>query len=307
MNKPMRIDDTAEQIKSFFNDPNPHVAYICGGLRRISVDSADTRARRLLLRRGIRYFTKMQAAVFAAHVQLKPTLFVDVGVNYGECLFAKPLFDRTPTIGFEANPTLLPHVEKSAVYNDDVRIELIPKAVSNSSKSSLTFYVNSAFSGKSSAAPPASLKGISEIKVPCTTLDAEILPRKLDLSTMLLKVDVEGFEPMVLEGAVEILKEARNVVLFVEFDSDYIAAAGVSARAFFDSLLGTYCVFEIGNSSSRKIESYADLPILRDAGGQIHVDLALGRFADRELEGRFLKQFCGQSLKKFAGESWGLS
>ena len=252
VNKPVRIDETAEQIKTFFNDPNPHVAYICGGLRRISVNSADARARRFLLRKGIRYFTKMQAATYAAHVLFKPTIFVDVGVNYGECLFAKPLFDRTHTIGFEANPTLIPHVKKSAVYNDDVQIELIPKAVSNSSELSLTFYVNSSFSGKSSAALPSSLKDICEIKVPCTTLDAEILPRNLDLSTILLKVDVEGFEPMVLAGAAEILKAARNVVAFVEFDSDYIAAAGVSPPAFFESLLSTYRVLGIGNSRSEE-------------------------------------------------------
>ena len=307
MNKPMRIDETAEQIKSFFNDPNPHVAYICGGLRRISVDSADTRARRFLLRRGVRYFTKMQAAVFAAHALFKPTIYLDVGVNYGECLFAKPLFDRTPTVGFEANPALIPHVEKSAVYNDDVRIELIAKAVSNSAASSLTFFVNSAFSGKSSAAPPASLKGISEIKVPCTTLDAEILPRNFDLSTVLLKVDVEGYEPMVLAGAAEILKAARNVVIFLEFDSDYIAAAGVSTRGFFDSLVSAYHVFEIGGSSSRRIESYADLPVLKEGGTQIHVDLALGRFSDPDLEARFLEQFCGHSLKEFVSEIWGLN
>src|SRR3569623_3622166 len=107
-----------EEIERNYHTANPHFSYICGGLRRIAVDSNDRRARDLLLRRTPRYFATVQVTVFACHMLLKPTTFIDVGVNYGECLFAKPLFDRTPTFGFEANPALLPYVEKSLLNND---------------------------------------------------------------------------------------------------------------------------------------------------------------------------------------------
>lgn len=285
-----------DDIARHYNVPDPHFAYICGGLRRIAVDSADRRARSRLLARGIRYFSKMQAVVYAAHMVLKPSLYIDVGVNYGETLFAKPLFDRTPTFGFEANPGLIPRIDKSRLYNDDVEVSVIPKAVGDRTGGDLTFYVNDLYTGNSSAAKFDNSKGVREITVPVTTLDAEILPHNCDLDRVLIKIDVEGYEPQALKGAEELLRRARNAVVLIEFDSFFMPAAGVDPEAFFGGLAEVFDILLIENHQARRVTRYAELP---DKAGRIHADLALMKFADAEVRDLFIDRFCNGSLKDY--------
>lgn len=295
------IDD----ITLHYNRRHPHFAYICGGLRRIAVDSHDKRARLRLLTKGIRYYSKMQSVIFNAHMVMKPTLFIDVGVNYGECLFAKPLFDQTPTFGFEANPALIPYIEKSRLYNDDVEVTLIAKALSDVADSSLTFYVNDGYSGKSSAARPDSAAGITEITVPCTTLDAEILPREVDLSRLLVKIDVEGYEPMVMKGGMEVFAAAADALVLLEFDTAFIVSAGLDPEAFFDELAAMFKVFLIDRTRAVEVADYAGLPRMKDGEPRIHVDLALAKFSSERLMALFIKRFCQGSIKEFSLKVWG--
>jgi FkbM family methyltransferase len=260
------------------------------------VDSTDRRARSRLLARGIRYFSKMQAVVYAAHMVLKPSLYIDVGVNYGETLFAKPLFDRTETVGYEANPGLIPHIEKSRIYNDDVEVTLVPMAVGDRTGGDLTFYVNDLYSGNSSAAKLENKKGVREITVPVTTLDADILPRGCDLERVLIKIDVEGYEPQALKGATELLRTAHNAVVLIEFDSDFMPAAGVDPKAFFAGLAEVFDILFLDYGQAHKVTAFTDLP---QKGGRVHADLALMKFADPALRDLFIDRFCNGSLKDY--------
>ena len=48
-------------------------------------------------------------------------VFLDIGANYGECLFALPLYKKVKVRGYEANPDLIKHLNKSKTYNDDIK------------------------------------------------------------------------------------------------------------------------------------------------------------------------------------------
>ena len=304
MNAYTETDANISRIKNTFNIIDPNFAYICGGLRRIGVDGSEWRARKMLLSGGFRYFTKMQAAIYAAHIMLKPDLFLDVGVNYAECLFSKPLFDKTKTIGFEANPDLIPHINRSALYNDDVNVELVPKAVGDVAGGELRFYVNELSSGKSTAARPKSLRDVREIIVPCTTIDAEVSSRNLDSSTLLMKIDVEGYEPYALRGAVNTISKSKSAAIFLEFDSLYIERSGVNSNMFFDEILSQFKVFEVNSNASRDITSFSELTKSRDEGQRVHVDLCLLRFSNLSDEEHFRSAFLG--LRKFVAPLWDL-
>ena len=294
-----------DRIRQHYNRRNPHFAYICGGLRRIAVDGEDKRARVRLLAKGIRYYSQMQGMVFASHLLMKPTLFIDAGVNYGECLFAKPLFDTTPSFGFEANPALIHYIEKSRVYNDDVDVTVIAKAVSDSGDSNLTFYVNERYSGKSSVTRPDSLDGIREVIVPATTLDAEFRQRGCDLSRLLMKIDVEGYEPMVLRGATELLHAATDALVLLEFDSVFIHAAGIDPETFFTELSAMFEIFLIDKTRAVKVADYAGLPRMTEGEDRIHADLALTKFASETMRARFNKAFCHGSIMGYCLKVWG--
>lgn len=229
---------------------------------------------------------------------------MDVGVNYAECLFSKPLFDKTKTIGFEANPDLIPHINRSALYNDDVNVELIPKAVGDVAGGELRFYVNELSSGKSTAARPKSLRDVREIIVPCTTIDAEVSSRNLDSSTLLMKIDVEGYEPYALRGAVNTISKSKSAAIFLEFDSLYIERSGVNSNMFFDEILSQFKVFEVNSNASRDITSFSELTKSRDEGQRVHVDLCLLRFSNLSDEEHFRSAFLG--LRKFVAPLWDL-
>lgn len=292
-----------EEIERNYHTINPHFSYICGGLRRIAVDSQDRRARDLLLRRPTRYFATVQGAIYACHMLMRPTTFIDVGVNYGECLFAKPLYDRTPTFGFEANPALLPYVEKSKFYNDDVEVQLIAKAVSDSAGDSLTFYVHNRYSGKSTLVRPDNLKGVTEIVVPSTTLDNEMLPRGGDLSRLLVKIDIEGYEPKAMRGARRLFAAAANAVVLIEFDSLFMETAGFDISGFFDELLETFEVYLLRDDKVNRVTSLAELP-REEETSRIHCDLVLMKFADKALRSYMLRHMANASIRDLAIKGW---
>lgn len=144
----------------------------------------------------------------------------DVGANIG--LMAIPVLHGCPScrvVSFEPSPSSLPFLEKTvagSAYRD--RWTIVPKAVSDR-PGELDFAIgrsrDALFEGFSD---PAS--GERSIKVGVTTLDAEWT--RLDRPDVsLIKIDVEGAEGLVLEGAAEVCR-ARRPALIVEWHEDYL-------------------------------------------------------------------------------------
>ena len=62
----------------------------------------------------------------------------------------------------------------------------------------------------------------------------------------MVKIDVEGWEPKVIEGMQATLRANPNIILIMDFEPAHIRSTGLSAAAWVDRLLGAGLqIFEI--------------------------------------------------------------
>ena len=297
-----KIDKTIKQI---FNVNNPEFAYICGGLRKISVNPKDRRARNILLRKGIRYYSNVQFFIYCCIYCLPVDVFLDIGANYGECLFALPLYKKVKVRGYEANPDLIKHLNKSKTYNDDIKdIAIARYAVASRAGEMLSFYIDTEWSGKSSILLQKKQSNVLKVEVPTTSIDYE-MNRIGDCRMLLVKVDVEGFEPQVMEGAVRVSRDLTNIIYLLEFDTKFLKRGGIEPREFFNKLADQFSVYKLSYRSINPVADFEHLFAQHKDSPRIHVDLVLTKFGESEITGAFEQKIAAKDLKTISESLWG--
>jgi FkbM family methyltransferase len=144
---------------------------------------------------------------------------VDVGCHKGEFLDHFMRFSPAGThFAFEPIPHLFDHLQKKYSHN----VKIFPYALSNNRTTTRFNYVKNApaYSGLKKREYAVANPDIEEIEVETELLD-NLIPENIPVH--FIKIDVEGAEFLVLQGAARILEQNRPVVVF-EFGlgaSDY--------------------------------------------------------------------------------------
>jgi FkbM family methyltransferase len=132
---------------------------------------------------------------------------IDIGANVGE--FSQGAINNQAKMifAYEPDPLAFYCLQKNISKNKNVRI--FDLAISNSN--SIKDFYSASQTADSSLIEPAKYDEI--IKVKNVTLDSQITiyPKIIDL----IKIEAEGFEPEIIEGAVETLKRTKFVVVDV--------------------------------------------------------------------------------------------
>jgi FkbM family methyltransferase len=136
-------------------------------------------------------------------------LVVDVGANYGEMLLGCVLPPGAQVQAYEPNPAILPFLRRS-VAGHEPPIEVRPVAVAERPGLE-SFFMDPTWSGTSALSTGA---GHGKDVVPCVTLDADL--QGLSVQHACIKVDVEGAEMRVLEGARGLLSSLDDYACMVE-------------------------------------------------------------------------------------------
>lgn len=135
--------------------------------------------------------------------------FIDVGASIGEMVFGISIYPGIKEMyAFEPRKECAVALEKSKELNKEDRLTIINKAV-GSEQGTVTFYSNSSGSG-SGFYQDDRLTSEEEI-IEQTTLDKE-LPR--EMKNPILLIDVEGYEPMVIKGGLEFIKNNSPIIIF---------------------------------------------------------------------------------------------
>lgn len=141
--------------------------------------------------------------------------YVEVGANYGyyalqaACLVG----DEGSVTAFEPGPRMYSLLERTIDINGVApRTVLHPLAVSDSIGPA-TFYIKGDWHGGCSLYDEAdSPLEITEVEVQTTTLDAALGATRVDF----LKIDAEGAEASVLDGAKQVFEASPEMILMIE-------------------------------------------------------------------------------------------
>ncbi|WP_395662515.1 FkbM family methyltransferase [Aestuariivirga sp.] len=188
---------------------------------------------------------------------------IDVGANIGwYSLIAGDLVGAAGRVtSFEADPEMAEILYRNIVVNGLVdRVTVVPKAVYSESKP-VEFKIHEHLKGSSSlfstdASAAVFNDEVSHVTVQATAID-DFLPENSVVDFM--KIDAEGAEPFVLQGARRTLSENRDIQIMMEFSPAMLCAYG-SAETFLGEISGLgFGVWRIAADSSLIRSSHQDL------------------------------------------------
>lgn len=157
-----------------------------------------------------RWLERKDLLFIRAHADLAPT-FVDVGANVG--VFSASLFDKfSYFILIEPAPACVTTLHETFALNPSVQGDIINVAVSNRSGVA-SFLDEGDFSTTSRVVDGSKADSPEVISVVVETLDWILRARQEDF---IIKVDVEGHEQQVFDGAQQLLGTGRIKLLMFE-------------------------------------------------------------------------------------------
>jgi FkbM family methyltransferase len=171
---------------------------------------------------------------------------VDVGANIGFfTVLASILVGPTGrVVAFEPSAENVERLRANLAYNDCKNVTVIEKAVANQ-VGEVELFINSGNSGGNALWDIGEWPGYTEengipvsVAVPATTLDAEWEQLRLP-APKLIKIDVEGADQRVLEGASDLLARQKPRFVVAELHPFGLARMGCSQRSlrgFIESL-----------------------------------------------------------------------
>jgi FkbM family methyltransferase len=156
-------------------------------------------------------------------------VFVDVGANLGYYSLIAARAGTSHVYAFEAQPSTYELLGKNVIINWMTKFITYENLAVYSHTTDLEFFVRDHYPGNSSLGftPPDQLgkwfDTTTAVKVHAVALDDYFAdkPGKIDL----LKVDVEGAEPAVFEGARRTLAQNRGIKILCEWSPDQMATA----------------------------------------------------------------------------------
>lgn len=173
---------------------------------------------------------------------LEPQLFVDVGANYGfASLLQHANQPSTKIIAIEPNPALVRYVEENLRVAGCHDFQVLHAVCGKHHAAPVSFAVNGKYSQDSRVVGPASWK---RVQVPVVALD-EVLLEQWAGRPVFIKIDTQGYEQHVLDGAYEFLMSSAKWMMKIEFGPHWLESQGTSAEYFLQNLVDRFNVAEL--------------------------------------------------------------
>jgi FkbM family methyltransferase len=161
-------------------------------------------------------------------------LAIDVGANIGSHAIPMAKAMRTGRVlAFEPNPFVFPRLIANLALNPDCNVDARAMAIGNRI-GQVDLFIPQPDAGNLGQASVVENSNFNKVAVPCTTLDSLLEDEKLG-TVDVLKIDVEGFEWAVIEGARTMLARDHPLIVF-EYNRDQWERAGQTLTGVTNSL-----------------------------------------------------------------------
>ena len=195
---------------------------------------------------------------------------IDVGANVGffTLLAAKLAGKKGVVLSFEPDPTSFSLVSKSVQRNNFRNVRLFQTCISDTDGQQILYLSVTHHRGLHSISRDL---GGPRITVPSARLDT--VADSLDIDEIdLLKIDVEGAEPEVLDGATRLLSEHRVRNIIMEWEHPEVWAR---RKDIFDMVFQRFDVYRFARSlpflSSRRLDSHSASPFSTSVGTNVYL------------------------------------
>lgn len=183
---------------------------------------------------------------------------IDIGANAGwhTLLMAQRVGARGQVLAVEPNPSVREHLRRNIAVNRLEQIEIVGAALAEA-KGTLNFFAPDADDPASASGHVVAdaVASPDAVRVEANTLDILAAERKLDRLD-LVKIDAEGFEWPILQGAQMSIARFRPYIIF-EFDQAYAAPGRDSGRLFAEFFRRhRYELFAVGRNWSALIRAW---------------------------------------------------
>jgi FkbM family methyltransferase len=162
----------------------------------------------------------------------EPLVFVDVGANQGEfALFVASLSEKNHVLAFEPTRKMLERLQSNISANNFTNVTVMDFGLSNTAQDNVPIYgQKDSFEDGTYHAGLPTIFSMSDRhtvleQISLRTLDDTLAQRPPAASVDLVKVDAEGAELRILEGAEKTIATDRPVIIF-EANSHSAKAAG---------------------------------------------------------------------------------
>ncbi|MGD2182508.1 FkbM family methyltransferase [Lusitaniella coriacea] len=168
-------------------------------------------------------------------------VFVDVGAAIGLYLLHLRQYSNQPIIAYEPSPLAFAICQKNIDLNQLPNVDLRNKACGNTTGLiSMEIGINSRIAGSEKNSEEDSIKEVGEFDNIAVLTRENWTQQKVDLikldedleaidSISFIKIDCEGFEFHILQGAIELIKKHRPT-LFVELHPQFIEGYGYTIK-----------------------------------------------------------------------------
>ncbi len=197
-----------------FNTGNSHIGFLLG-----TAEPGVQRILEILVRPG--------------------SVIYDVGANVGFITLIAARFAGSAgrVFAFEPLPDNFRQLERNARINGFEHVRAKNIALANSDGPGLFRISKSPTWGKLATVPGEVADEIGQIEVPVVRLDSLVQGEKLPWPN-LIKIDVEGAEAEVLDGALETIQRARPILIIELHGTNAVISEKLSALGYFPAVVG---------------------------------------------------------------------
>lgn len=184
----------------------------------------------------------------------KGDTFVDVGANVGA--YALPMsryLGEGKVIAFEPNPRAIRFLEENIKLNHSQNIQLEKMGLSDVNEEATLFTPS-----LTTASINKHVGSNEQEKIILTTLDEYCETNKI-AHVELMKIDVEGHEFKCLQGAKNIIRQSKRMVLVMEID-DNCLHAGITRDELFQSIISMGFKAYLPKGYPRKMKHTSMIP-----------------------------------------------